>query len=462
MAFVLLLTAQLLVVADASVINVALPSIASALGFDRGGLQWVVTAYVLTYGGFLLLGGRLGDLLGSRRVLIVGLVIFGAAALAGGLAPSGPVLIAARAVQGFGAALITPTTLSLINTTHAAGTARNKALGWWGSINAAGFAVGVLLGGVLVEFLSWRAVLLINIPIAAPMAAAAWQLLPAVSTPRTARRPDVAGAVTITAAAALLIYAVTQAPERGWANPITVALLVAAAVSMAVFLLAETRSPAPLVPLSIFRGRKLRAANSVIFLFGLTSGAGVFLMLSLYMQQVLGYNALITGLAFLPLGALVLVIAPLTGRLMSRFRLRTTLLVGLVLVTSGLGYFTMLSRTGSYLTELLPGMALFGMGYGLVLVPTVTAATADLPATQQGLASGIVNTVANVAGAVGVAVYVTTAAVVASATGYSHAPAATGYAGAFFVGTAALALAIPLTAMTFPAHVLTAADTSSP
>lgn len=445
---VLLLAAQFMVVADSSIMNVALPSIQTALGFSPSGLQWVLTAYALTYGGFLLLGGRLGDLVGSRRVLLAGLVVFALASLGGGLAVSPAMLVLARAVQGFGAALIAPATLALINMTVVGDARRRRALSWWGAVNAAGFAAGVLLGGVLVEFLSWRAALLVNVPATVLAGLGAVRLLPAEATSTARGHYDLPGAVTVTAPMALLVYLFSRAPEVGWTSVATLMPLVCALALMGGFVVIEARAAAPLVPLGMFRHRLVSAANGVIAMFGLCAGVGLFFLLSLYMQQVWGYSPLLTGLAFLPLGLLIFASAPLVGRLLTLLSAAWVLLPGLGLTAAGLGWLSLLSPHGGYLTGLLPGLVLIGLGYGPVQVTTVTAATTSRPASEQGLASGVFNTTANVAGALGAAIYTQ---IVASAGQTSDPTAlASGYTTAFTVGAALAALALALAVIAFP------------
>lgn len=453
LVLLLLLSAQFMVVLDSSIVNVALPSIRAALGISSQGLQWVVTAYVLVFGGFLLVGGRMADLLGRRRLLIVGLLIFGLGSLGGSLAPSAVVLIAARAVQGVGAAIIAPTSLALLNTTFK-GPDRDRALGWWGAVGASGFAVGVLLGGVLVQYLSWRAVLLVNAPIALLVASAAPFLLKESRDEQAPRYYDLPGALTITTAVALLVYGLTRGPKAGWVTAGTLGILVGTLTLAVLFVVIEVRTTRPLLPFGIFRRRSVSAANTITFVFGLASTVGLFLLLTLYMQEVLDYSPLITGLAFLPLGLLILLSAPMLDRLTGRFGVRKVLLAGLVLLAAGLGYLTLISANGSYWTDLLPGLLLVGLGYGPVFVTLVATATAGISDHEQGLASGIVNTVAQVAGAIGVAVYVT---LVATRTDSQETPTPSeltaGYSLAFTVGMILLILAIPFARLTFPAHL---------
>ena len=334
LALALLAAAQFVVVLDASIVNVALPSIGRDLGFDQGDLSWVVNAYVLVFGGFLLLGGRLADLLGRRRIFIVGLVVFGLASLAGGLATSPGMLIAARAVQGLGGALLSPAALSMLTVLFAEGAARNKALGVWGAVAGSGGAAGVLLGGLLTEYAGWEWVLFVNTPITIGAALLATRLLPESRTDGP-RRFDVAGAVTVTAGLSLLVYTLVDANNAGWLSGQTLGLTAVALGLLATFVVIELRSAAPLIDFSIFRMRTLTATNVVALLVA-AALFSMFFFISLYMQQVLGYDALKAGLAYLPLAGGIIVSAGMASQLVTRIGFKPVFVSGLVLTAIGL------------------------------------------------------------------------------------------------------------------------------
>jgi EmrB/QacA subfamily drug resistance transporter len=407
LALVLLSAAQFVVVLDASIVNVALPSIGRALHFSTSNLQWVVNAYTLTFGGFLLLGGRAADLFGRRRVFMGGLVLFALASLAGGLAQSEGWLITARAVQGLGAAIVSPAALSIVTTTFAEGAERNRALGVWGAVAGAGGAAGVLLGGILTDSLGWEWVLFVNVPIALA-AAAVTPLLVAESRAAERHGFDVAGAVTITAGLALLIYSVVGTTDHGWGSARTLAGLAAAVVLIAAFVVREATARSPLVRLGILRTRNLAAANVV----GLMTGGSLFAMfffISLYLQRVLGYSPLKTGFAYLPLAVTIFLAAGAASALVGRVGIRATLVTGLLFVSGGLVWFAQVSAGGTYLGDVLVPSILVAVGLGLSFVSVTLAATAGVEAAEAGLASGLINTSQQVGGALGLAVLSTLA-----------------------------------------------------
>src|SRR5215211_3692802 len=335
LALALLALTQFVIVLDASIVNVALPSIGRALAFSQDDLSWVVNAYTLTFGGFLLLGGRLADLLGRRRIFIGGLVLFSLASLVGGFAQSDVWLIAARAVQGLGAAIISPAALSLVTTMFAEGAERNRALGVWGAVAGSGGAAGVLLGGVLTEYAGWEWVLFVNVPIGLAVAALAPRLLAESRDTGRERVFDAAGAFAVTAGLALLVYTLVDANDAGWGSTQTLGLGALALALLAAFVLVELRARHPLMPFSIFRLRTLRGADTVGLLIGMTLFA-MFFFLSLYMQQVLGYDALEAGLAYLPLALSIIVSAGVASQLVTRVGFKPTLIGGLVLIAVGL------------------------------------------------------------------------------------------------------------------------------
>jgi len=403
LALALLALTQFVIVLDASIVNVALPSIGRALAFSQDDLSWVVNAYTLTFGGFLLLGGRLADLLGRRRIFIAGLVLFSVASLAGGLAQSDVWLVAARAVQGLGAAIISPAALSLVTTMFAEGAERNRALGVWGAVAGSGGAAGVLLGGVLTEYAGWEWVLFVNVPIGLAVAALAPRLLAESRDTGRERVFDAAGAFAVTAGLALLVYTLVDANDAGWGSTQTLGLGALALALLAAFVLVELRARHPLMPFSIFRLRTLRGADTVGLLIGMTLFA-MFFFLSLYMQQVLGYDALEAGLAYLPLALSIIVSAGVASQLVTRVGFKPTLIGGLVLIAVGLVWFAQVSPGGSYVGDVLLPSLVAAWGLGLAFVPVTVAAVTGTRPDEAGLASGLINTAQQVGGALGLAV----------------------------------------------------------
>jgi EmrB/QacA subfamily drug resistance transporter len=431
-ALALLCVAQFMVVLDASIVNVALPSIGTALDFSQDNLSWVVNAYVLTFGGFLLLGGRMADLLGRRRVFMGGLVLFALASLAGGLATNDSQLIAARAVQGLGAAILSPAALSIVTTTFRDGAERNKALGVWGAVAGSGGAAGVLLGGVLTQYLGWEWVLWVNVPIGIAAAAIAPTLLAESRSESQSRTFDVAGAVSITAALSLLVYAVVDANSAGWGSTQTIGLLGVSALLFAAFVAIERRSSSPVVPFRIFRIQTVTGANVV----GLLIGASLFSMffyISLYMQQVLGYSAIKTGLSYLPLALMIIVAAGVASQLTTKIGFKPVLAAGMVFIAAGLLWFSQVSPDGGYLSDILGPSILAAIGLGLAFVTSTIAAVSGVADHEAGLASGLINTTQQVGGALGLAVL---SAIAISVTGSSLSPAALtdGFQSAFLAG----------------------------
>jgi EmrB/QacA subfamily drug resistance transporter len=409
LALLLLAMTQFVIVIDAAIVNVALPTIWTALGFSRDDLSWVVNAYVLTFGGFLLLGGRLADLLGRRRMFILGLVVFSLASLAGGFAQSEGWLIIARAVQGLGAALVSPAALSILTTTFAEGAERNRALGIWGAVAGAGGAVGVLLGGILTSGLSWRWVLFVNVPIGLASALLAPRLLAESRADMDSQSFDLPGAITVTAGLSLLVYAVVEAVNSGWGSTATLLRLGGAAVLLVSFILIELRSRSPLMPFSIFRLRTLRGANIVGLLIGM-SLFSMFFFISLYLQDVLGFSAIQTGLSYLPLSVGIIVSAGVASQMTTRWGFKPTLIAGLVLVAAGLLWFSQVPGVGgTFLADVLGPSMLAAVGLGLAFVSVTIAAVTGTDATDAGLASGLINTSQQVGGALGLAILATVA-----------------------------------------------------
>ncbi|MGI8427738.1 MAG: MFS transporter [Solirubrobacteraceae bacterium] len=404
LALGLLAITQFMIVIDASIVNVALPSIGRALKFSQLDLSWVVNAYVLTFGGFLLLGGRLADLLGRRRMFIVGLGLFSLASLLGGLAQSEPWLIAARALQGLGAAIVSPAALSIITTTFAEGSERNRALGVWGAVAGAGGAAGVLLGGVLTDGLNWRWVLFVNVPIGVAAALLAPRLLVESRSEDKRRSFDAKGAVTVTAGLALLVYALVDAVNAGWTSTVTLERIGGAVVLLATFVALESRASHPLMPFSIFRLRTLRGANVIGLLIGM-SLFSMFFFISLYLQQVLHFSALKTGLSYLPLAFAIILSAGGAAQLVTRIGFKPTLIAGLLFVAVGLLWFAgVRAPGGSYSADVLGPSLLAGVGLGLSFVPVTIAAMSGTTPDEAGLASGLINTTQQVGGALGLAI----------------------------------------------------------
>jgi EmrB/QacA subfamily drug resistance transporter len=409
LALMLLAMTQFVLVIDASITNVALPSIGRALSFSQADLSWVVNAYTLTFGGCLLLGGRLADLLGRRRMFMSGLVVFSLASLAGGVAQSEAWLIVARAAQGLGGAIVSPAALSIITTTFAEGAERNRALGVWGAVAGAGGASGVLLGGILTTSLSWRWVLFVNVPIGLACALLAPRVIGESRAESRVRSLDLPGAAAVTGGLALLVYALVDAVNVGWGSTATIVKLAGAVVLLASFLVIETRHRAPLMPFSIFRLRTLRAADTVALLIGM-SLFSMFFFISLYMQQVLHYSALRTGLSYLPLAVGIIIAAGSASAAVSRLGVKPVLISGLLLIAGALLWFSRVPATGgSFAANVLGPSLLAAFGLGLSFVPVTIAAMTGTRPHEAGLASGLLNTAQQVGGALGLALLATVA-----------------------------------------------------
>ncbi len=407
-ALALLCGAFYMVILDAAIVTVALPSIEEDLGFTAQGLQWVVSAYALTFAGLLLLGGRAADLLGRRRVFMVGIVLFTVASLLCGLAWSDESLIGARALQGIGAAIMTPSALSIIMTTFEEGTERNKALGIWGALGGIGATTAWLIGGPIVDGLGWEWIFFINIPIGLAALAVSPVLLRESRATVARRSYDPAGALTITAALALLVYAIVEAPDKGWGDPQTIALLGGSAALLVAFALIESRHRAPLVPLRIFRSRTMVGANAVMLVFGMLP-YGLSFTLTLYAQQVLGYSALKFGLTSLVFPAMAAAGSILGQSIVLRVGFRPVAAVGMALMSGGALILTQVSADGNYLGDIFFGLLVFGPGVGLAFVTASIAALADVPEHESGLASGLSNTSFQIGAALGVALVTTVA-----------------------------------------------------
>jgi EmrB/QacA subfamily drug resistance transporter len=401
LALALLASVQFMVVLDIAIVNVALPSIQTDLGFSQENLQWVISAYALFFGGFLLLGGRTADIVGRRRLFVVGLIVFSAASLLSGLAWSDQALIVARAAQGLGAAMITPAALAILMTTFQEGRERNTALGVWGAVGAFGAVAGVLLGGILTDLLSWEWIFFINVPVGLAAVALTPMLL-AESRDTGIRSFDAPGAVLVTSGMVTLVYTITQANQYGWGSLETIGLFSLAGVLLAAFAAWEARVKEPLMPFSIFRIRTVAAANISGLILG-TVSFSMFLMLTLYMQQVLGYSPLKTGLAYLAVAGTAIIWSTVAAQLVTRIGVKPVIVAGMAFLTAGLVYFTQVSVGGSYVGDLLPGFLLIAVGLGFSFVPISIAALAGVQASEAGLASGLFNTSQQIGGALGIA-----------------------------------------------------------
>ncbi len=443
-ALLVLCFGDLMIVLDSTIVNVALPSIRGDLGFSQASLAWVVNAYLLTFGGFLLLGGRLGDIFGHRRLFLIGIAEFTVASLACGLANSKGLLVAARAVQGIGGAVVSVVVLSLLMIMFTEPGERAKAMGIIGFVLSGGGAAGVLLGGLLTDVLSWHWIFLVNLPIGVGVFALCVRLLPTDRGHAQTGRLDVAGAVTVTASLMLAVYAIVNGNETGWTSGETLGLLAAAAALLAIFLVIEARVSAPLMPLGLYRLRNLSTANVVGVLM---AGAmfGWFFLSALYLQLVLGYSPLQVGLAFLP-GTVIWGASSiaLSDRLVMRFGFKVPLLAGLCFFIAGLVLFARAPVDGNFVVDVLPGMILMGVGGGITFNPILLAAMGDVAPTEAGLASGIVNTAFMMGGALGLAVLASVAASRTSTlrdAGDDRLVALTGGYHAAFLAAAAFAIA---------------------
>jgi EmrB/QacA subfamily drug resistance transporter len=401
-ALAIVCAAFFMTVLDVSIVNVALPSIGKALNFSQDNLQWVITAYAITFGGFLLLGGRAADLLGRRRVFYVGVAVFTIASFFCGLAWSEGVLIGARAVQGLGAAIISPAALSIITTMFDEGAERNKALGIWGAIGGSGAAVGVLAGGLLTKYLGWEWIFFVNVPVGALALALAPRFVRESRSDRESTQ-DVGGAITVTGGLALLVYAVSNAPSHGWSSSWTISRLAIAAALLIAFLVIESRAKDPLMPFRIFRVSTVAGANVAGLLLGVVVFANFFI-LTLYVQNVLGWSALKTGITFVATAGTAILWAGVAQALVTRVGAKTVMAVGFVAMIAGLLWYTQIPVHASYWSDLLPGYLLVGFALPFCFIPVSIAALAGVEQHEAGLASGLINTAQQIGGAIGVAV----------------------------------------------------------
>ncbi|MFB6567037.1 MFS transporter [Streptomyces noursei] len=447
LVMLLVCAGQFLVVLDVSVVNVALPAMRSGLGLSELGLQWIVNAYVITFAGFMLLGGRAADIFGRKRIFVIGLALFTVASAAGGLAQQPWQLIAARTIQGVGAAVLSPATLTILTTSFPAGPARTRAIATWTAVGAGGGAVGGLVGGVLTEYLSWRWVLLINVPVGALVltGSALWL---AESRQGAARRLDVPGALLVTGGLGLVAYGIVQTETHGWGSPSALLPLAAGLVVLAVFVAVEARAKAPLMPLTLFRLRSVSSANAAMVL----AGAAMFSMwyfLSLYMQNVLSYTPLQAGLSFLPHSLSIVLGSKLAPRLMNRLGAKTLAISGAVVSLAGMGWQSLLTVDGTYLGTILGPGVLMALGAGLTATPVAAIATSGADPADQGLVSGLINTSRQMGGALGLSVLSTVAASQVAA-GHGRGALADGYGTAFLVGAVVLAVSIALMVLALP------------
>jgi EmrB/QacA subfamily drug resistance transporter len=401
-ALAIVCAAFFMTVLDVSIVNVALPSIGKALNFSQDNLQWVITAYAITFGGFLLLGGRAADLLGRRRVFYVGVAVFTIASFLCGLAWSEGVLIGARAVQGLGAAIISPAALSIITTMFDEGAERNKALGIWGAIGGSGAAVGVLAGGLLTKYLGWEWIFFVNVPVGALALALAPRFVRESRSDRETTQ-DVGGAITVTGGLALLVYAVSNAPSHGWSSSWTISRLAIAAALLIAFLVIESRAKDPLMPFRIFRVSTVAGANVAGLLLGVVVFANFFI-LTLYVQNVLGWSALKTGITFVATAGTAILWAGVAQALVTRIGAKAVMAVGFVAMIAGMLWYTQIPVHASYWSDLLPGYLLVGFALPFCFIPVSIAALAGVEQHEAGLASGLINTAQQIGGAIGVAV----------------------------------------------------------
>ena len=415
--------AQFMVILDATIVNVALPSIQHSLHFSVENLQWIVNAYTLTFGGFLMLGGRAGDLIGRRRLFLLGIVLFTGASLMNGLAGSAGILVAGRALQGLGGALVSPAALSVLTTTFAEGKERTTALGVWSVIAVGGGAIGLLLGGVLTSAFSWQWVFFVNVPVGVIAILLALRFVPESRVENARGGVDIAGAVSVTAGLSLLVYALVNAQTAGWLSVTTLGLGALAVALLAAFVMLELRLRHPLIRLGIFRMRSITGSNLAMLLVA----AGMFALFyfaSIYVQEVLGYSALRAGLAFLPITGGIVVGAGLSQQLIRRIGVRRVGFIGMAIAATGLILLSRIPVHGTYLGDLFPGLMIMAVGMGLTFVPITLIATTNVDEHDAGLASGLLNTSQQLGGAIGLAVLSTLAANTTANTlaGLGHAP----------------------------------------
>jgi EmrB/QacA subfamily drug resistance transporter len=446
LVFGLLAIAQFMVVLDVSIVNVALPEIKQALSFSQSSLQWVITAYALAFGGFLLLGGRAADLFGRRRVLLIGMAGFTLFSLLIGMSQSAIMLIILRCLQGLSAALMSPAALSIVLTTFKDGAERNKALGMWTTVATGGAAVGLLLGGVLSQYLNWRWNFFVNVPVGIAVLYGIFKYVPLhANEEKTHNNLDLPGAVLVTGGLISLVYGISQAPEWGWLSGTTLGVLAAGVAMIAGFVWNESRAKHPLMPLSIFKVRNVTGAN-LMAIPAMAAMMGMFFLLSLYIQAVLKYSPVLTGLAFLPFPVILGLVSTRVSKLVGKHGYKPFLIVGPIFVALGMAWLVRLPLDGHYLTDILPSLLLIPLGMGITFMPLMAAATSGVPAHESGLASGLLSTSQQMGGALGLAILSGVAAsVTQSVTNMSAAQALVhGYNRAFLTGLIFVVAAIVL------------------
>jgi EmrB/QacA subfamily drug resistance transporter len=439
---VLLALAQFMVVLDASIVNVALPAMQRAFDLSATNLQWIVTAYTLAFGGFLLLGGRAADLYGRRKVFIIGVVLFAVSSLLAGLATNSAMLIVFRALQGLAGAFMSPAALSIVLITYKEGHERNVALSIWGAVAAGGAAVGVLLGGILTQYLGWRWNFFINVPIAAIVLAGAWKLVPKHESEEKHNDLDLPGAISVTAGLMLLVYGLVEAPSHGWTSGSTLAYLGSAVALLLFFVWNESRVRRPLMPLSIFKIRNITGANLTQMPVAAALFA-VFYFTSIYVQEILGFSPVKTGLAFLPVPITIAIAAANAPKLIQRIGYKKILMVAPLIIAVGLFWLGHVPVEGDYFTHVLPGLVIMALGAGLTFVSTTVAATSGVPGHEAGLASGLINTAQQIGGALGLAVLSGVAAAATTSYFRGHGAGGTvdgalvnGFQAAYYTGAA--------------------------
>ena len=463
---IVLALAQFMVVLDSSIVNVALPAIARAFHMGQTNLQWVVTAYTLAFGGFLLLGGRAADLYGRKKLFMIGTAVFGLASLIDGLAPTGGILVGLRAAQGLAAALMSPAALSIVLVTYREGHERNTALSVWGAVASGGAAAGVLFGGIITEYLGWRWNFLVNVPISIMVFLAASRILPAHESEEKHNDLDLPGAISITAALMMLVYGLVKAPTHGWTAPSSLSYFAVSIALFAFFIWNERRSDHPLVPFDIFRNRNVTAAN--LTQLPITAGMlAVFFFTSLYLQTILGYSSVKTGFSFLIIPFMIGLSATQAPRLIKRMGYKPVLMVAPLIVATGLFWLAHIPVQGSYLHNILPGFVLMGLGMGATFVSLTIAATSGVVGRESGLASGLLNTSQQIGGALGLAIL--TGLATSQATKYLHqvshpskltplAAQVHGFQGAYYLAAGFMVLAAITAALLIKQQKVTAKD----
>lgn len=441
----LLALSMFLVVLDSAIINLALPAIKTALNFNESTLQWVLTAYILTFGGFLMLGGRLADLYGRRRILVIGMIGFVTTSLLIGFATSSTMFIALRAIQGLAGALMAPTALSILLATFAEGNERNKALSVWSMVASGGAALGVFLGGLLTQYLGWQWCFFVNVPVGILGIIGVMKFVPAHMQESKDKHLDIPGAILVTGGLMSLVYALTQATQTGWGAPSTLLTFAMSILLLVAFLFNEMKVKHPLVPLSIFRIRNVSGAN-LVMLPVMAGALGMFFFSSLYIQNILQYSPLVSGLAFLPVPIIIGILSYKAPHLLSRFGFKPMMVAGIALITAGTFLMTFVTTGSSYWLQLLPAFLILATGLGLSFVSVTVAATAGVPGNESGLASGLINTSQQVGGALGLAILAVVASTVTSASinaGQTIAAASVhGYQQAFLWATALMAISL--------------------